>query len=750
MAKARTELTDARGRGRRHDLPVLLAILLLGLLLRAGYLRELRQTPDFAAPVADAAFHDYWARALVTGDWRPPPGDADPHIPSTPYLRPPGYSYFLARVYRVAGVGNYLAIRIVQMAVGLVSAVLAYGLGRSLLGRGAGLLAALFMCTCWAFIYYEGELQEPGLLVLWTLIVLSVLRGWAARPAVWRAAVAGLLLGIFALLRANILLFVPVVVLWAGWVLWRRKEHRRFLVSAVALGLGVLVPIVPVTIRNYRVAHDFVLISSNGAINLYIGNNPRSDGYTARIPELFELTGENTWSWFNYGKIVGGVERELGHPLKYSEVAAHFRDKALDYMRENPLRCLGLAAKRVLLFWGPAEVANNKEVHFERQASPLLRWLPGFPLALATALLGLIILWRDRHSQPRPKPQTPEAGGQFETRVLILLFVLVWFASFLPFLVAERFRVTIIPLLGLFGAYGVARLAGWAAARDWRRLAGWSAVGVVLLAGAEINWAGYEPQPSGWQMARGDAYARLGKWDQAIAAYSRAIELKPSYLAAREGLAGALARQGRREEAWQEYRKLLELTPDDANLYNTVGGLLLDLNRPAEAEQAFAQSLRLKPEQAGVHVNRGLALLRQGQVAQAIEEYRAALRIEPALALAHYNLGLALAAQGARDEAAAAYRAALDAEPHYAEARVNLGTLLAEKGQLDAAIEEYRRVLAQDPDHFEALYDLAAVLTTQGRIDDAKAALRRAVAVRPDSVPAQQALQALEKRQSGG
>ena len=120
------------------DWPKLAGILLIGLLLRAAYLRELVETPDFATPLADAAFHDYWAQALVTGDWGLPPGTPDPGIRDAPYLRPPGYPYFLAAIYRVAGPGSYLAVRVVQMALGLVSAVLAYWLGRSLFGAGPG------------------------------------------------------------------------------------------------------------------------------------------------------------------------------------------------------------------------------------------------------------------------------------------------------------------------------------------------------------------------------------------------------------------------------------------------------------------------------------------------------------------------------------------------------------------------------------------------------------------------------------
>ena len=68
---------------------MLAGIVLVGLLLRAAYLRELVHRPDFSAPTIDAGFHDYWARGLAAGDWAPPAGRGDPRVATTPYLRPP-------------------------------------------------------------------------------------------------------------------------------------------------------------------------------------------------------------------------------------------------------------------------------------------------------------------------------------------------------------------------------------------------------------------------------------------------------------------------------------------------------------------------------------------------------------------------------------------------------------------------------------------------------------------------------------
>ena len=81
----------------RWTLLVLVAILVLGAGLRLLYLRDLKSDPLFVRPALDAELHDYWARALATGDWTVPTHRHDPEIRTTPYFRPPGSGRASAR-----------------------------------------------------------------------------------------------------------------------------------------------------------------------------------------------------------------------------------------------------------------------------------------------------------------------------------------------------------------------------------------------------------------------------------------------------------------------------------------------------------------------------------------------------------------------------------------------------------------------------------------------------------------------------
>ena len=227
------------------EVRVLIAILVVGALLRGLYLAEIVDSPGFTAPQVDADYHDYWARALVTGDFTPPPLHPDPLIRTTPYFRPPGYPYFLAFVYALTD-GSYLFARGFQMALGLLSALFAFSFGRRWFGSRMGLIFAGLMSTYWGFIYFEGELLEPALFSSLILLFLWDLSLWVNGISFSRSLSTGLLLGLCALVRPNVLLFAPVVLLWAFWV---SKTRRGLLRPAIGLVLATALTIAPVTIR---------------------------------------------------------------------------------------------------------------------------------------------------------------------------------------------------------------------------------------------------------------------------------------------------------------------------------------------------------------------------------------------------------------------------------------------------------------------------------------------------------------------
>jgi len=104
---------------------------------------------------------------------------------------------------------------------------------------------------------------------------------------------AGLMAGGAALVAP-----VMLVTVLAAWVAdaFRRIGFLRILGRGVLVAALALAVVAPWTYRNWRAFGEFVPISTNGGVNLWIGNNPNATGAynypTSRINPLFMTEGE--------------------------------------------------------------------------------------------------------------------------------------------------------------------------------------------------------------------------------------------------------------------------------------------------------------------------------------------------------------------------------------------------------------------------------------------------------------------------
>lgn len=665
-------------------------VLLLALFLRLAYFEEHLTAPDFRAPVMDPQFNDYWARALATGNWTPPPGAPDPEIRTTPYGRPPAYPHFLAVVYKVFG-RSYTAPRLVQMALGLLSILLLYWLGAVSFGFGAGFITALLGAAYWALIYYEGELNAPALEVVFALLFLIALQRWGKTRSLLSAGAAGAILGVYALVRPNVLLLAGSAVLWfALRGRMSRSGVAPVLRASFVFILACLATISPALVRNYRVSGEFVLISYYGGVNTYIGNNAESEGHGARIPGLQALTGMDAWDCFTYPQLVRGLGRHLGQPdLSYAGASRFFYSRALEFWKDDPVGALRLTLKKALLFWGPAEVADGKEIALDRANSPVLRLLSGFPLVLSLALVGaLFLLVRSR-----------APGQEDRTGLLILLFVGGYFLSVLPFFISGRYRIPIAVALLLPAGYALASLASSLRHRSWQKAA------ALLIAIGVSYWlcatpiVAYTPDAARWHLLRGIAYAQSGNTTEAIPEFREAIRINPDLADAHLRLGVLLAAGGDYDGALSCYRRALWSEPGNSRAHNNLGFELARRRAYLEAEWHYREALRINPGYALAFTNLGIAFLAQDRVDEALDWFERGVQVEPRNADLLSNAGLALARLGRLQDAAEYYKRALIAVPDHVPTLFNLGILMELAGKTAEATQFYEQALQRAPSH---------------------------------------------------
>lgn len=128
---------------------------------------------------------------------------------------------------------------------------------------------------------------------------------------------------------------------------------------------------------------------------------------------------------------------------------------------------------------------------------------------------------------------------------------------------------------------------------------------------------------------QGNAYFQAGQLEQAVAAYQKAIELKPDYQAVYANLGVAYYQLEQLDLAAAQYEKALELDPADGEVAYNLGALKLQQalasgQDPKLIDEAIAQlqhSLELAPDLAEPHFSLGVAYAQLNQTEQAIQAF---------------------------------------------------------------------------------------------------------------------------------
>jgi Tfp pilus assembly protein PilF len=123
----------------------------------------------------------------------------------------------------------------------------------------------------------------------------------------------------------------------------------------------------------------------------------------------------------------------------------------------------------------------------------------------------------------------------------------------------------------------------------------------------------------------------LGKPAEAHAEFQKALAIDPSYAEAQTNLGIALSEQGKWDEAVAAYRKALSMpiypTPEIA--YANLGWAYLNQGKLKEAEEAYRTAVQLQPKFAQAYYFLGVVLERRGQRAEARAAFKAARDLDP-------------------------------------------------------------------------------------------------------------------------
>src|SRR5262249_17885296 len=118
----------------------------------------------------------------------------------------------------------------------------------------------------------------------------------------------------------------------------------------------------------------------------------------------------------------------------------------------------------------------------------------------------------------------------------------------------------------------------------------------------------------------GNALHALGRFDEALASYDRAVVLNPGYAKAFNDRGITLHGLGLLEAALASYDRAIELEPASAIAHNNRATILTALKRLDESLSGYELSVALKPDYSEAHFNLALARLRIGDFERGWEE----------------------------------------------------------------------------------------------------------------------------------
>jgi len=239
------------------------------------------------------------------------------------------------------------------------------------------------------------------------------------------------------------------------------------------------------------------------------------------------------------------------------------------------------------------------------------------------------------------------------------------------------------------------------------------------------------PQVAAAWLNKGLPLTSLGRFEEALASYDRALALNPQYAKAWTNKGHVLMSLGRSEEALASYDRALDIAPQYAKAWTNKGNALERLGRHGEALASYDRTLAANPQDAEVWNNKGIMLMRLGRHEEALACYDRALAANPLYAEAWNDKGVALMRLGRHEEALACYDRALDINPQFADAWLNKGVGLRSLGRYEEALNCYDRGLAINPQDAEVWNNKGNTLVDLRRYEEALACYDRALALNP-------------------
>ncbi len=212
-----------------------------------------------------------------------------------------------------------------------------------------------------------------------------------------------------------------------------------------------------------------------------------------------------------------------------------------------------------------------------------------------------------------------------------------------------------------------------------------------------------DPTDAGAHNNLGVLYYQKGMIAEAIAEFSRGLELDPKMQVAQRNLEIAYHNTGYYDRRVSELQERLRQSPDDRDARLELGRAYAALGQFDEAVAEFEQILAHHPRDAAAVIQLGMAEKARGRLEVAADWFEQAQALDPASSVVQFYLG----------------------------------EVLYNRGLNEAALGALERAVHLNPDNANAHYLMAFVMGDMGRHQEARSASKRAIELNPPLARAQ-------------
>jgi tetratricopeptide (TPR) repeat protein len=153
----------------------------------------------------------------------------------------------------------------------------------------------------------------------------------------------------------------------------------------------------------------------------------------------------------------------------------------------------------------------------------------------------------------------------------------------------------------------------------------------------------------------------------------------------------------RYEEAVADYTRAVELAPDEGHLHEYLGKAYLDAKDYPFAQDEFKRAIELGHQQPGTSNRLAITYLNQFDPQGAITQYLRGITIQPGWGLIYSNLANAYTEINDYDSAINNYNQALQFDPYLAPAMTNRALTYWNLGNYEKALSDFNNAVSIDP-----------------------------------------------------